>query len=82
MSMAESMLADAFKQRSATQHSVSDALVNTRLLAVVIDRTLYAHALACFYVVLKRIEDLLDKQTLKDSRTLCVRVLQTHIADK
>lgn len=68
--MAELGLTDAFKKRSVKQHSVSDALVNTRLLAVVIDRTLYAHALACFYVVLERIEGLLDEETLKDKRTL------------
>jgi len=47
-------------KESRKVHSVSDALVNTRLVALLCDRLLYARAIGCFYFVFARLERAFD----------------------
>ena len=60
-------LTDRLRSASKSAHSLSDALVNARLVVLFTDRILYARALACFYFVFKALEDALDKAFDKDA---------------
>lgn len=59
---------DTLRRETARAHSLSDALVQLRLVSVLIDRELYAKALACFYFILQKIEDLLQQISPHDAR--------------
>lgn len=54
-------LTERLRSASKSAHSLSDALVNARLVVLFTDRILYARALACFYFVFKALEDALDR---------------------
>ena len=60
-------LTDRLRSASKSAHSLSDALVNARLVVLFTDRILYARALACFYFVFKALEDALAKAFDKDA---------------
>lgn len=66
--MDNTVFTDILRRKTARVHSVSDALVNLRLVSVLVDRELYAKSIACFYFVLKKIEDELENQGKEDSR--------------
>ena len=55
------------RQASRKTHSMSDALVNSRLINLLVDRKLYARALGCFYYIFKSIESGLDLAAQCDS---------------
>ena len=48
------------RQASRRKHSISDALVNSRLINLLVDPKLYARALGCFYYIFNAVEDGLD----------------------
>ena len=60
-------LTDRLRSASKSAHSLSDALVNARLVVLFTDRILYARALACFFFVFKALEDALVKAFAKDT---------------
>lgn len=55
------------RQASRKTHSISDALVNSRLINLLVDQKLYARALGCFYYIFKCIENGLDLAARCDS---------------
>lgn len=55
------------RQASRKKHSISDALVNSRLINLLVDQKLYARALGCFYYIFKSIEDGFDLAAQCDS---------------
>lgn len=59
---------DRLRRKTARAHSLSDTLVHLRLVSVLIDRQLYAKAIACFYFVLKRVEEDLQELKSEDPR--------------
>ena len=65
-----SSFTDSLRRKSARAHSISDALVHLRFVSVLIDTELYAKAIACFYFVLKRIENDLKQLQLEDPRVV------------
>lgn len=54
-------LTEQLRQASRKVHSASDALVNAKLVALFVDRELYARALALFYFVFAALEAQLSK---------------------
>lgn len=68
LKMSTEVFTDRLRRKSARAHSLSDALVHLRLVSVLVDRVLYGKAIACFYFVLKRIEDDLEKLKVEEPR--------------
>lgn len=62
-------LTEQLRSASVRKHSMSDSIVNARLLTVLVDRVLYARALSCFYWILSRIESDLTQAAKTDQRT-------------
>lgn len=62
-------LTDLLRSASVRKHSMSDSIVNARLVTVLVDRVLYARALSCFYWILSRIESELNHAAETDQRT-------------
>lgn len=65
-------LSVSFSKASRSVHSVSDALVNARLLGLFTDRTLYAGAIGCFYLVFEHLETHMEASAAKEPRRLGV----------
>mmetsp|Transcript_10357 Transcript_10357/g.20447 ORF Transcript_10357/g.20447 Transcript_10357/m.20447 type:complete len:271 (+) Transcript_10357:78-890(+) len=61
-------LTDLLRSASVRKHSMSDSIVNARLVTVLVDRVLYARALSCFYWILSRIESELNHAAETDQR--------------
>ena len=59
-------LTDRLRAASKKSHSVSDALVNARLVVLFTDRELYARALACFFFVFSALEAALRESWDRD----------------
>ncbi|GAX73429.1 hypothetical protein CEUSTIGMA_g881.t1 [Chlamydomonas eustigma] len=57
--MSKLRLTEQFNDASKSVHSISNLLVNSRLLVLFTQRQLYARAIACFYFVFKALEDAL-----------------------
>lgn len=56
---ASTSFTDEMRAASKRSHSLSDALVNARLVVLFTDRILYGRAIACFYFVFKALEEAL-----------------------
>lgn len=66
----EMLFTESLRRKTARAHSLSDTLVHLRLASVLIDSKLYAKAIACFYFVLKRIENDLQQLQSEDGRVV------------
>ena len=67
---------DHLRHASKQTHSISDALVNTRLITILIDRKLYARALGCFYLIFETLENklsLIQSSGVEPRTFLCFR---------
>ncbi|KAL6774054.1 HMOX2 [Auxenochlorella protothecoides x Auxenochlorella symbiontica] len=62
-------LTQEFRTQTRGIHSISDALVNARLVFLLADRTLYGRALTCFYLVHKQLDMSLHAAAVSTSNT-------------
>lgn len=69
MSADDASLSKKLVRASRKVHSVSDALVNAKLIALFGgDRRLYARAIGCFYLVFSELEECVDAAAAAESR--------------
>lgn len=67
------------RRASRKTHSISDALVNARLISILTDPKLYARALGCFYYIFEAIERGLEVAQKLDSSAFCGPTTRTDV---
>lgn len=63
--MAPPPLSAEFRKQTRGIHSIADRLVRSRMIFLLTDRTLYAKALSCFYLIHKQLDECLYRAITK-----------------